>query len=87
MIPLRRTYQLSVRTRCMISLLAVLLTGLAASPAQPRVESSLSETIAPGASTRSWRRQRAYRAAAAATAPADGRAPYSDPWILDVHSG
>ena len=33
MIPLRRTHQLSVRTRCLISLAAVLLTGLAASPA------------------------------------------------------
>ena len=32
MIPLRRTHQLSVRTRCTIGLAAVLLTGLAASP-------------------------------------------------------
>jgi hypothetical protein len=33
MIPLRRTRQLSVRTRCTISLAAVLITGLAAPPA------------------------------------------------------
>ena len=33
MVPLRRTHHLSVRTRCLISLAAVLLTGLAAPPA------------------------------------------------------
>jgi hypothetical protein len=85
MISLRRTHQLSVRTRCTISLAAVLLTGLAASPVSAQSGAIAFRDACTG---RLYAMRGDGSARIALPLPPlpqpTGEYRYWDPWIVDV---